>query len=150
VLVGIRDSQAVRDLICAAQLAPAYSGHDAAPATAKHLLTRSAATADAASLGGPPRGGGNGRSYRRPPGCVSRAAERLDEYVAAVITARLATPDAADLLTPRGSEPDLPDLLAGAAIGVVYGAVSGLVLVKLLRPMPAADSTAGTTSSSDT
>jgi len=44
------------------------------------------------------------------PGCVSRAAGRLDEYVAAVITARLARPDAADLLTPGVSEPDLPDL----------------------------------------
>jgi Na+/glutamate symporter len=40
--------------------------------------------------------------------------------------------------------------VAGAAIGVVYGVVSGLVLIKLLRPMPAADSIAGTTSISDT
>ena len=48
-----------------------------------------------------------GRSYRCPPGCVSRAAGRLDEYVAAVITARLARPDAADLLTPPATEPDL-------------------------------------------
>jgi hypothetical protein len=61
------------------------------------------------SASGPPRGG-KGRSYRCPPGCVSRAAQRLDEYVAAVITARLARPDAADLLAPAVSEPDLPDL----------------------------------------
>jgi hypothetical protein len=40
--------------------------------------------------------------------------------------------------------------VAGAAIGVVYGVVSGLVLVKLLRPMPAGDSIAATTSVSDT
>jgi hypothetical protein len=40
--------------------------------------------------------------------------------------------------------------VAGAAIGVVYGVVSSLVLIKLLRPMPAADSIAGTTSISDT
>jgi hypothetical protein len=40
--------------------------------------------------------------------------------------------------------------VAGAAIGVVYGVVSGLVLIKLLRPMPAADSIAGTASISDT
>jgi hypothetical protein len=66
------------------------------------------------SASGPPRGG-KGRSYRCPPGCVSRVAERLDEYVAAVITARLARPDAADLLTPPVSEPDLPDLRRQAA-----------------------------------
>lgn len=40
--------------------------------------------------------------------------------------------------------------VAGAAIGGVYGVVSGLVLIKLLRPMPAAGSIAGTTSISDT
>jgi hypothetical protein len=70
------------------------------------------------SARGPPRGG-KGRSYRRPPGCVSRAAGRLDEYVAAVITARLARPDTADLLTLRGSEPDLlfhPDLGPGSRV----------------------------------
>ena len=66
------------------------------------------------SARGPPRGG-KGRSYRRPPGCVSRAAGRLDEYVAAVINARLARPDAADLLAPRGSAPDLSGLRRRAA-----------------------------------
>ncbi len=59
------------------------------------------------SANGPPRGG-KGRSYRCQYSHVTRAAGRLDEYVAAVITARLARPDAADLLTAGVTEPDLP------------------------------------------
>jgi hypothetical protein len=47
-----------------------------------------------------------GPSYRCPGGHVTRAAARLDEYVAAFITARLARPDAAELLGPRGSDLD--------------------------------------------
>jgi hypothetical protein len=57
---------------------------------------------------------------------------------------------AADWLQPE----DFPSAqswgVAGAAIGVVYGVVSSRVLIKLLRPMPAADSIAGTTSIADT
>jgi hypothetical protein len=57
---------------------------------------------------------------------------------------------AADWLRPE----DFPSAqswgVAGAAIGVVYGLVSSLVLIKLFRSMPAADSIAGATSISDT
>jgi hypothetical protein len=58
---------------------------------------------------GPPaasRAAERGPSYRCPGGHVTRAAARLDEYVAAFITARLARPDAAELLGPRGSDLD--------------------------------------------
>ncbi len=77
-------------------------------------LYRCATCQQTVSASGPPRGG-KGPSYRCPGGHVTRAAGRLDEYVAAVINARLARPDAADLLAPRGSEPDLPGLRRRAA-----------------------------------
>src|SRR5258706_516525 len=66
-----------------------------------------------------PGRGSRDRHGGRCPACrgghVTRAAGRRDEYVAAVINARLARPDAADLLAPRGSEPDLPGLRRRAA-----------------------------------
>jgi site-specific DNA recombinase len=77
-------------------------------------LYRCATCQQTVSASGPPRGR-KGPSYRCPVGDVTRAAGRLDEYVAAVINARLARPDAADLLAPRGSEPDLPGLRKRAA-----------------------------------
>src|SRR5260221_383344 len=77
-------------------------------------LYRCATCQQTVSASGPPRGG-KGPSYRCPGGHVTRAAGRLDEYVAVVINARLARPDAADLLAPRGSEPDLPGLRRRAA-----------------------------------
>jgi site-specific DNA recombinase len=57
-------------------------------------------------------GQSRGRTAYRCPngGHVQRAAVRLDEYVTEVITTRLARPDAAELVTARVSEPDLPGL----------------------------------------
>src|SRR6266704_3112290 len=56
-----------------------------------------------------------GRRGTPPAPPRTRAAGRLDEYVAAVITTRMARPDAADLLAPPAREPDLPDLRRQAA-----------------------------------
>ncbi len=56
--------------------------------------------------------GWSGNRYRCANGCYSRSGNEIDPFVEAVITARLARPDLADLLTDAGSTERAGELLA--------------------------------------